>query len=60
VAEGAPALPPVDAHVRDLMMDALERYGSVRRAAEALGMPKSTFSDRARRLGIRLIRDTRR
>ncbi len=59
LSEDAPPLPPVDAHIRDLMMDALERFGSVRRAAEALGMPKSTFSDRARRLGIRLVRDTR-
>jgi hypothetical protein len=48
----APELSAIDAHVRDLMMDSLDRYGSIRRAAEALGMRKSTFADKARRLGI--------
>jgi len=38
--------------VRDLIIDALERYGSYRRAARALGMSKSTLADRVRRYGI--------
>ncbi|HUH04704.1 MAG TPA: sigma 54-interacting transcriptional regulator [Kofleriaceae bacterium] len=48
----APELSPVEAIIRDAMLDALEKHGSIRRAAEALGMAKSTFADRAQRLGI--------
>jgi transcriptional regulator with GAF, ATPase, and Fis domain len=47
-----PAINLVDAALRDLLRDAYHRHGSVRRAAAALGLPKSTFADRARRLGI--------
>ena len=47
-------LAPVDTMLRDQMLDALERYGSIRGAASSLGMAKSTFADRARRLGIPL------
>jgi DNA-binding NtrC family response regulator len=43
---------PLDVVLRDRMRHALVRCGSIRRAAEALGMPKSTFADRARRLGV--------
>jgi transcriptional regulator with GAF, ATPase, and Fis domain len=42
----------VDATLRDLLRDAYRRHGSVRRAAAALGLPKSTFADRARKLGV--------
>ncbi len=59
VAEAAgpssPASAPinlVDATLRELLRDAYRRHGSLRRAAAALGLPKSTFADRARRLGI--------
>ncbi|MEZ4404629.1 MAG: sigma 54-interacting transcriptional regulator [Kofleriaceae bacterium] len=56
--EGAPtgpaALPSYEAMVREAMIEALERYGSIRAAADALGMAKSTFADRARRLGVPL------
>jgi two-component system, NtrC family, response regulator HydG len=38
--------------LRAAMRDAYMRHGSVRGAARALGMPRSTFSDRARRFGI--------
>ncbi|MBZ0234277.1 MAG: hypothetical protein K8M05_18245, partial [Deltaproteobacteria bacterium] len=41
------------AHVmRDVIADALERHQSVRAAAEALGMPKSTLADKVHKLGI--------
>jgi transcriptional regulator with GAF, ATPase, and Fis domain len=45
-------LPVYQAASRQLMQDALRTHRSVRRAAAALGMPKSTFADRARRFGI--------
>ncbi len=37
---------------RGLMSHALARHGSYRRAAEAIGMSRSTFHDRARRYGL--------
>jgi transcriptional regulator with PAS, ATPase and Fis domain len=48
----AEAVNIVDAAMRDLIREAYRRHGSVRRAAAALGLPKSTFADRARKLGI--------
>ncbi len=47
-------LPRYDGMVRDALVEALHRNGSIRSAAEALGMAKSTFADRARRFGISL------
>ncbi len=47
------ALSPIDALLRDTMLDYLDRHGSLRRAAKALGMPKSTFADHAARFGIK-------
>jgi transcriptional regulator with GAF, ATPase, and Fis domain len=47
--------PPVqryDSVVREVIIDALERHGSLRAAADALGMPKSTFADKVKRLGL--------
>ncbi len=38
--------------MRDVISDALERHGSVRAAAEALGMAKSTLADKVHRMGI--------
>jgi DNA-binding NtrC family response regulator len=43
---------PLDTVLRERMRHALIRCGSIRRAAQALGIPKSTFADRARRLGV--------
>jgi DNA-binding NtrC family response regulator len=40
--------------VRDVITDALERHGSMRAAAHALGMPKSTLADKVKRLGLAL------
>jgi DNA-binding NtrC family response regulator len=53
-AETAGELPRYETMVRDAMIAALNRHGSIRAAADALGMAKSTFADRARRLGILL------
>jgi DNA-binding NtrC family response regulator len=53
-AQETPALRPIDAHVRTLMESAYRRHGSVRAAAQSLGMAKSTFSDRAARYGLKL------
>ncbi|MBE7454669.1 MAG: sigma 54-dependent Fis family transcriptional regulator [Kofleriaceae bacterium] len=50
--DASPLVPRYDSMVRDAMTDALARHGSVRAAADALGIPRSTFSDRARRLGL--------
>ena len=41
-----------EAMVKDAMAEALQRHGSLRAAADSMGMAKSTFADRARRLGI--------
>ena len=49
---GADGIVPLDNVLRDRMRHALVRCGSIRRAAQALGMPKSTFADRAHRLGV--------
>ena len=50
--EGTAASPRYDELLRDAMASALDRHGSIRSAAESLGMAKSTFADRARRLGL--------
>ena len=47
-----PPLPRLDLLQRDLIVDALARHGSLRAAAEAVGIPKSTFADRAHKLGL--------
>jgi hypothetical protein len=38
--------------LRDAMVDALTRYRSIRRAARHLGMPTSTFADKAWAWGL--------
>jgi transcriptional regulator with PAS, ATPase and Fis domain len=45
-------LPAYASLLRDAMIDALARYQSIRRAAQHLGMPKSTFADKARAWGL--------
>jgi DNA-binding NtrC family response regulator len=47
-------LRPIDIIIRDAFLDALDAHASLRGAAISLGIPKSTFSDWARRLGIKL------
>ncbi len=43
----------IEASIRGIMAEALAKYGSFRSAARALGVPKSTFADRAQRYGLR-------
>ena len=50
--EADPLLAPYESMMRGAMEQALAQYGSIRAAAAALGMPKSTFADRARQYGI--------
>ena len=40
----------VEAAMEKMLLDAYRRHGSVRKAARSLGMPKSTFAERLRRL----------
>src|SRR5690606_2110899 len=44
----------VDAAMRRVLLEAYRRHGSLRRAARALHMPKSTYADRLRRFKIAL------
>jgi DNA-binding NtrC family response regulator len=48
----ADQLVPYQAMIRGAMEQALQQYGSIRLAAAALGMPKSTFADRAKQWGL--------
>ena len=57
--DSSPALAPVPESVvhfehilRGTMAHALESHGSLRAAANAIGMPKSTFADRAKQFGL--------
>ena len=45
-------LQKIESVQRELMTKALERHGTIRAAAAALGMPKSTFADRARQWNL--------
>jgi transcriptional regulator with PAS, ATPase and Fis domain len=45
-------LPPYQAAERDMIADALANHPSIRAAAEALGMPKSTLAEKAERYGL--------
>ena len=55
VRRGEGGLGVFDLSNRDLILDYLDTHGSIRRAAAAMGIPKSTLADRAKRLGIRLV-----
>jgi DNA-binding NtrC family response regulator len=46
--------PDVDAIVKLLLSRTLDQHGSIRRAAAAMGVPKSTFHDRVRRAARRI------
>ncbi|HTJ44675.1 MAG TPA: sigma 54-interacting transcriptional regulator [Kofleriaceae bacterium] len=45
-------LAPIEVAQRDLMADALSRCSSIRAAAAYVGMPKSTFAEKALRWGL--------
>jgi DNA-binding NtrC family response regulator len=53
LAEPTARYATVDEVLRDLIERSLLEHGSLRRAAKAIGMPRSTFHDHMRRLGIR-------
>jgi len=49
----APAgMPRHEVVLREIMANALARKGSIRGAAKELGMPKSTFADKAKKYGL--------
>jgi transcriptional regulator with PAS, ATPase and Fis domain len=48
----ADQLVPYQAMIRGAMEQALQQFGSIRLAAAHLGMPKSTFADRAKQWGL--------
>jgi DNA-binding NtrC family response regulator len=50
--DGIGVLAPYEVAQRDLMADALVRCRSIRAAASSLGMPKSTFAEKAQRWGL--------
>jgi len=52
-------LAPYEAMLRGAMEQALHSHGSIRAAAEHLGMPKSTFADKAKAWGLQPRRKPR-
>jgi two-component system response regulator HydG len=52
-ASGCGELTRLEAVERELMAHALNRCGTMRAAARELGMPKSTFAEKAHRYGLR-------
>ncbi len=56
---GDEGLGAFDQFQRDLFLRTLEQEGSIRKAADVLDIPKSTFADRCRRLGIRRVNGRR-
>ncbi len=57
-AQNGEALASYEVPVYDEMARALATHGSIRAAAAAIGMPRSTFSDRALRWGLAARRST--
>lgn len=55
-----PQLAPYEQTLRESMVQAYQVNGSLRKAAAALGMPKSTFADRARAYGLGMRKGVRR
>jgi len=54
------AILPYEVMIRGAMQRALSEHGTIRGAALALGMPKSTFADKAREWGLVTTRRRRR
>jgi DNA-binding NtrC family response regulator len=54
-----PKLAPYHATLRVSMEQALARYGTIRAAATAIGMPKSTFADKAKAWKLEVRRKVR-
>jgi DNA-binding NtrC family response regulator len=53
------SLPRYHAVLRGAMEQALAKHGTIRAAASAMGMPKSTFADKARAWGLEVRRKVR-
>jgi DNA-binding NtrC family response regulator len=51
---------PYDVLIRASMERALDEHRTIRAAAQSIGMPKSTFADKAREFGIALPKRTRK
>jgi DNA-binding NtrC family response regulator len=45
-------LVPYQAMIKTAMAQALQKHGTIRAAADSLGMPKSTFADKAKEYGL--------
>ena len=45
-------LVPYQAMIKGAMAQALQKHGTIRAAADSLGMPKSTFADKAKEYGL--------
>jgi two-component system response regulator HydG len=58
--EDGDVLVPYQAMLRVSMEQALKTHGTIRAAATSLGMPKSTFADKARQWGLLVPRRARR
>ena len=58
--ENDAAMLPYEVMIRGAMQQALTEHGTIRGAALALGMPKSTFADKAREWGLITARRRRR
>ncbi len=57
--EELPGLSPYHAVLRSSMEQALHKHGTIRAAATAIGMPKSTFADKARAWNLEVRRKRR-
>jgi DNA-binding NtrC family response regulator len=57
--DAPPDLRPYENVLRGAMELALQNHGTIRAAASSLGMPKSTFADRARAWGLQTRRKAR-
>ena len=55
----AEQLVPYQAMLRGVMEQALQTHGTIRAAAASLGMPKSTFADKAKEWGLLVRKKTR-
>ena len=58
-SQAARDLVPYQAMMKNAMETALQQHGSIRAAAQSLGMPKSTFADRMKLWGLKIRKKPR-